>query len=1081
MLELILGKNWRANRDRVLEQMARDVAAGREKLVLLVPEQASHEYERRLCAAAGDRASRYGEVLSFTRLASRVFSQTGGGAVATLDGGGRLLAMAAAVWQLRPRLKAYAAVGTRPEFLSSLVTAVDEFKSCCITPGLLREASKLTEGALAQKLEELSLLLEGYEGICARFGQDPRDRMTKLLEALEEGDFAQTHVFYIDGFSDFTAQELGILEHLVKNAPQVTVSLACDAPGTRISGMELAGETAGLLARLAGGARLETVPDPEADTALGKLRAGLLGGPEPRLPAGAVQAVRLASLREECCYTAARLRELAAGGVRYRDMAVVISDPERYEPLLHQVLGQYGIPAYFAGVEDILHKSAIYTVMTALEAVNEGLEAAWMLRYLKSVLSPLEPGDCDALENYVLAWRIGGKAWGEPFTRHPRGLGRDWEPEDRAALEALNRSREAGALPLCRLEKSLRQAGTVEEQLRGLYAFLEEVSLAKRLEELAGRFRAAGDRRSAQEQEQLWEILVGAMEQMAGLLGETTLETDAFVRLFRLLLSQYHVGTIPQTLDNVTVGGPAAMRRQEARHVFVLGAQEGLLPKGGDGGMVLTEPERQTLMGLGVPLRQDLYRQLEQELAGLLAVATGATERITFTCGAGQSAYVFRRVCRMLGRDPEEQGTLSPLDGAYDPWAAGAMFLRAGERLPAAEPERSTLQRQRDYRLGRLTPETVRGLYGNQLLLSASQVDKAASCRFAYFMRYGLRAEARREITVDPAEFGTFVHYVLEHTAREVCRLGGFTQVSLEKTQALAEAYAEAYQKQVFSDLQDRSLRQTYLFRRNLRELQAVVQDLWEELTQSRFRPGGFEVKFGAGGGMPSVEIPGGAMAARIQGFVDRLDTYEKDGQTYVRVVDYKTGRKDFDYCDVLNGIGLQMLIYLFALEDVGQNLLGAQPQAAGVLYFPARAAVLPTEGPVAPEEARALRQKEARRKGLILADEGVLEAMDGSESQRFLPVKRGKDGSLGGDVAAPGQLAMLKKYVMETLAKLVDGIAGGQVEPNPYVRGDHEACRFCDYGGACHLDLWGEPRVFRAVTGPEFWQQVEKEENHGK
>ena len=125
MLELILGKNWRANRNRVLERMARDVAAGREKLVLLVPEQASHEYERRLCAAAGDRASRYGEVLSFTRLASRVFSQTGGGAVATLDGGGRLLAMAAAVWQLRPRLKAYAAVGTRPEFLSSLVTAVD--------------------------------------------------------------------------------------------------------------------------------------------------------------------------------------------------------------------------------------------------------------------------------------------------------------------------------------------------------------------------------------------------------------------------------------------------------------------------------------------------------------------------------------------------------------------------------------------------------------------------------------------------------------------------------------------------------------------------------------------------------------------------------------------------------------------------------------------------------------------------------------------------------------------------------------------------------------------------------------------
>lgn len=1080
MLELILGKNWRANRDRVLGRMARDVAAGRGNLVLLVPEQASHEYERRLCAAAGDRASRFGEVLSFTRLASRVFSQEGGGAVATLDGGGRLLAMAAAVWQLRPRLKAYAAVGTRPEFLSALVTAVDEFKSCCITPGLLQDAARLTEGALAQKLEELSCLLEGYEGICARFGQDPRDRMTKLLEVLETGRFAQTHVFYIDGFSDFTAQELNILEYLVKHAPQVTVSLTCDTPGSRLPGMELAGETAGLLTRLGGGAQLETVPDPEADTALGKLRARLLGGPETRLPGEAVQAVRLASVREECCHTAARLRELAAAGVRYRDMAVVMSDPGQYGSVFHQVLGQYGIPAYFAGVEDILHKSAIYTVMTALEAVTEGLEASWVLRYLKSVLSPLEPQDCDALENYVLAWRIGGRAWAEPFAKHPRGLGKDWEEGDKTALEALNRSREAGVMSLCRLEKALRQAKTVEEQLRGLYTFLKEVGLARRLEELAENFRAMGDRRGAQEQEQLWEILVGAMEQMAGLLGETTLEPDIFVRLFRLLLSQYHVGTIPQTLDGVTVGSPAAMRRQEARHVFVLGAQEGLLPKGGAGGMVLTESERQSLMGLGVPLRQDLYRQLEQELAGLLAVATGATERITFSCGPGQSAYVFRRVCRMLGRDPEEQTALSPLDGAWDPWAAGAMLLRAGVAAPEKRPELLALQTRRDYRLGRLTPETVRGLYGKELLLSASQVDKAASCRFAYFMRYGLRAEARRAVEVNPAEFGTFVHYVLEHTAREVCRLGGFSQVSLEKTQALAEGYAAAYQREVFSDLQAQSSRQTYLFQRNLRELQSVVEDLWEELTQSQFRPGGFEVKFGAGGGMPAVEIPGGAMAARIQGFVDRLDTYEKDGQTYVRVVDYKTGRKDFDYCDVLNGIGLQMLIYLFALEDVGGDYLGTEPRAAGVLYFPARAAVLPTEGPVSDQEAHGLRQKEARRKGLILADEGILEAMDGSESQRFLPVKRGKDGSLTGDVAAPGQLAALKAYVMGTLTKLVDGIAGGQVEPNPYVRGDHAVCRFCDYSGACHQDLWGEPRVFRAVTGPEFWKQVE-EENHGK
>ena len=304
--------------------------------------------------------------------------------------------------------------------------------------------------------------------------------------------------------------------------------------------------------------------------------------------------------------------------------------------------------------------------------------------------------------------------------------------------------------------------------------------------------------------------------------------------------------------------------------------------------------------------------------------------------------------------------------------------------------------------------------------------------------------------------------------------------MSLERTQAMAEEHARRYCRERFSGL-ERTSRQDYLLERNMRELQAVVRELWEELAQSRFQPAGFEVRFGPGGAMPAVEIPGCAMPAQLRGFVDRLDLYRRDGETYVRVVDYKTGRKDFDYCDVLHGLGLQMLLYLFALEDSGRAYLGVSPEAAGVLYFPARAPVLPADGPVEAEQARLLRQKEARRKGLVLADEAVLQAMDAGEESRFLPVKRSKTGALTGDLATEGQLRQLKDYVFRLLARLVDGIAGGQVEPNPYVRGNRDACRFCAYASACHLDLWGEPRVYRAVSAAEFWEQVEKEgKDHG-
>ena len=141
MLTVLIGKDWKANRKRILDMIANDVAHERGNRILLVPELISHDTERRLCAAAGDTASRFAEILSFTRLANRVSAYTGSGLDVCLDNGGRIVAMAAAARQLHSVLKSYASVETRPEFLTGLVEAVDEFKRCCITSDDLRSGS----------------------------------------------------------------------------------------------------------------------------------------------------------------------------------------------------------------------------------------------------------------------------------------------------------------------------------------------------------------------------------------------------------------------------------------------------------------------------------------------------------------------------------------------------------------------------------------------------------------------------------------------------------------------------------------------------------------------------------------------------------------------------------------------------------------------------------------------------------------------------------------------------------------------------------------------------------------------------
>jgi ATP-dependent helicase/nuclease subunit B len=359
-------------------------------------------------------------------------------------------------------------------------------------------------------------------------------------------------------------------------------------------------------------------------------------------------------------------------------------------------------------------------------------------------------------------------------------------------------------------------------------------------------------------------------------------------------------------------------------------------------------------------------------------------------------------------------------------------------------------------------------------------VDKLADCRFSYFLKYGLRIKERKSITVDPAEFGTFVHAVLEKTASDVMNLGGFTQVSLEKTLEISDIHASEYIRARFKQLD--SQRIAYLLNRNASELKLVVQELWEELHTSEFAPVGFEVAFGDLAELNSIAISGHSMEARLRGFVDRVDAWKIADHNYYRVVDYKTGRKDFDYCDVFNGYGLQMLLYMFALEDAGESLLGSAPIPAGVQYFPARVPVISSDGQLSEEELSASREKALKRKGLLLHDELVLQAMEPGEKPRKMCYTRKKDGTISGDLATSAQMRLLKAYVFTLIGKLIDDVASGCIDPNPYTRGSsHNACYYCPFGMVCHSDEVEGRRNYRAMSAQRFWDEVEKEmNNHG-
>jgi len=905
--------------------------------------------------------------------------------------------------------------------------------------------------------------------------------MTWLLEQMEATDYAREHVFYIDGFPDFTRQHTAIVEHLIENSPCVTVSLNCDEPGSKSMAFEKAGKTALELLNFARNRNIpfsvETVE--AAPSVLQDMCLRLFQGstdPVPKLNKH-LSLYKTETVYDECVCAAQQILTLVRGGCRYRDIGVVCGDMKAFEDAMRLVFSRSGIPMYRSGTDDVLQKSVIHSLLSAMNAALEGFERQDVLKYMKSVLSPLDLDECDLVENYCILWGISGSRWTSHWDNHPDGLAGDWNDSSKALLDRLNDARARLIDPLVRLRDSFDFCQRLSGQVQALCDFFDNIGLASRLDQLAQEMDRMQDNRSAQILNQLWEIILGALEQLNDMLGETAWDGESFTRLFSLLLSQYDVGTIPTVLDSVMVGPVSAMRCHQVRHLFVLGAQEGTLPGYGGTSGVLTDREREQLRGLDVPLTGGGMEGLQSEFAEIYGVFSSATDSVTVTCGPEQPSFLYSRLAAMACTEAQ----FVPAAGlsVTDPVDAAACLAARKDFAGAASLGISdifqSISSRAGYSIGSVHPRQIFGLYGEKLNLSASQVDKLADCRFSYFLRYGLRAKELKEAAIDPAEFGTYFHAVLERTARRVMELGGFHKVSLEDTEALALQYSAEFISERFGALD--SPRIAYLFERNVQELRCLIRELWRELSVSAFLPDQFEIGFGDGREMPAVSIPNAAMEAQLGGYVDRVDRWNDGSGNYFRVVDYKSGKKNFDYCDVFNGMGLQMLLYMFALEQGGEAVLGKQPIPAGVQYFSARFPYTPQDCRLTREEAERDRDKDMKRRGLVLADENVLAAMEPEGAPQRLSVSRTKDGTLGGDVADRAQFAMLRRYVFRILCRLVNEIASGDVTPNPYTRGEsHNACRFCPYGTVCHSATVEGRRNYQAMKPQRFWEEVQRE-----
>lgn len=1089
MLTLIIGRGKTGKTRSLLEAVKSCPAMGMAQRIVIVPEQLSHSTERRLSELCGDEISFVSEVLSFTRLYNRVCGISGGGARNVLDATGRLLTAKLALDSIRHRLKVFASTAGRAEFLDSMVNIIDELKSYEITPKVLQETAAATSGMFAEKLSELALILETYEAATARGVFDPRDNLTLLKRMLREGGYAEGRHFFVDGFTDYSAQELGVLQQLLRDSENMTVTVPCDdlfgteplfAPGR---------ETAHRLLQMASACGQETrviCPAhgrvlPEALTYLERKLFDFTAAPF-EADASCIVIAELQDRLEECRQCGAVLKHYAMKGLRYRDMVVCTGDEAGYGPLFETVLRSMDIPVYRSAKKAVLSHPAAAFVLLALEAAVDNLETETVTAYLKTGYSGVGTDDCDAIENYAYVWKIRGSKWQTKWSMHPEGYDGTMTPQILAELDSLNAIKDIAIGPVVRLKHRLRSAENAAEQIGAVYGFLEETKLYESLEEEIQLDFQQGRQEQAQETAQIYSILLECLKQIHGVLGGTAPKTEELLRIIQLALGQYQVGTIPAVLDAVSFCSVDQVRGQEPKLLYVLGANEGVLPAVASGGSLLSERERCILRDeFEILLAPDSEKNMERQLLTVYSAMTSSTEKLylSYCVQNGgeqlQPSFIVERMANLFPRKGQVPAyetvytsqsaaeTYLSHDGSMETAALAAVINRAAREITELAEAISCGKAAAVPRTESVSSEMARVVFGSTVSLTASRLDQLGKCPLNFFLNYGLKARVRKEAAFDAAEFGTFVHYILEKTVKELSEKGPITPIDREESAKMVAGHLAEYAESRMGG-QERTPRQLYLFDRNGEEATVLLEEISHELGNSDFQPKAFELQFGGDGELPAVSVRGKLGEGKLTGFVDRADVWETEGEEYLRVVDYKSGTRKFDYTELYGGVGMQMLLYLFAMEQGSHKAT----VPAGVLYMPAKR---PFASGDAEDESEGKIQK---RSGLVLGETAVLEAMEHGEKYQYLPVKNSKSGP--GDYAiSRGQMDILKNFVEKRMGQAVDQILSGNFAPKPFYRGrSHDPCDYCDYLEVCQRDKQFRRTHYQEDISPkEFWTRV--------
>ena len=1079
---IIHGTSRRRNTDKCIDEVNAFLKHGAgENLHIIVPDQYSSYYEQLLTERSWERGSFQAEILTFKRLAQRVFTRNLKIRENYIDNAGKGMLMYNVIDAVQGSLTAFAKASAYPAFSIEAMKMIREFKRYGLNEHDIKKASETADDRLlSTKLSELSVMFSEYSERLEKGGfQDAEDDLSRLAEEIEESGGFERSIFWFDSFDSFTPPEYLVIKALMKNSKAVSFILCTDSlRGEDNSDIfNPVRDTASKILETADnlGISTEVIGVNSGDGAFSgingeieHLRDNYFRYPEKKYPEK-VSSIKITgndTIHEEVERCALEIaRAVRQGKYRYGDICVVSGLYDEYRAYIDAIFSNYDIPVFLDEKRAISRHPACVFILSFLNIYIEKYSHESVFAFLKSPYGNFDSDDVSRLENYILEFDIKGvdgwckKDWDDiPYNRR-----------DTSSLIGFNETRRLMVKCLEPYFDEFRNGLSGDRFAELLFRFLEEHDLYGKIENEAKTAMNEGNLEYSDELKQSWNIIMDILDQLCTISGTKKFTIEKFRDMLEIAFSQKKIGLIPPRTDVVFAGKIDKAFGTKIKMLMMLGTNDPGFPEGVVSEGLLSDKERGELLETGVVLAPDTTTQVLDKQLDVYNLLNLPTESIYISYAVKGSDGEERRPSPFIDRVMElfpalektnENGCeasdyiMTPMTGlsyairnkSYNPGLVEWYLSNGFERFFC---EKADSFSDMEFRA------MIRSLLGEILETSATSLESYAACPFKYFADHILDAKERRIFSISSPDVGNLLHEIIKSLS--MTYRDKVDPEYKEMIRTAENAFAEVPAGRIFS----KNARLSYMGRRIVSRAVDAYLTIRRQIDEGDFKPVEFEADFGRNKRLGAPCYQTGDSRVYLRGRIDRVDAAMIKDNEFFRIIDYKSSHKDIRLCRIKEGLDIQLPLYMMAY----MNDTGTKP--GGMYYFDAAKKIVSVDYNTEPETIGDKIQEESKLIGYTLADADVIQAMDRnfSKNSRHISVRANAGGQLSGNLITEDDISAMSRVVERHIVEKTNSIYSGEYDVNPVRYQNSWACEYCDFKGICGFDRSAADCRFRSIS----------------